>query len=142
MYSWTGTHMRVQVVHSADGGDTWSKPVPVAPASDTHDQFFPWLSVSSTGLVGISWLDRRNDPANIDYQAYAAISTDGGQSFQPNVQLTTAFSNPNVNGYTDNLWMGDYAGSTWDGPDFIAAWMDSSTNNYDMQDVVGGIRLK
>jgi hypothetical protein len=91
-------------------------------------------------LVGVSWLDRRNDPANIDYQAFAAISTDGGQSFQPNVQLTTAFSNPNVNGYEDNAWMGDYTGNTWDGPDFVAAWMDSS-NGIDMQEVVGGIRL-
>jgi hypothetical protein len=141
MYNWTGTYMRVQVVRSTDGGGTWSKPVPVAPPSDTHDQFFPWLSVSSTGLVGVSWLDRRNDPANIDYQAFAAISSDGGQTF-PNVQLTTAFSNPNVNGYEDNAWMGNYTGNTWDGPNyFIAAWMDSS-NGVDMQDVVGGIRLK
>jgi hypothetical protein len=141
MYNWTGTHLQVQVVRSTDGGNTWSKPVLVAPASDTHDQFFPWLSVSSAGLVGVSWLDRRNDPANIDYQAFAAISKDGGQSFQPNVQLTTAFSNPNVNGYPENLWMGDYTGNTWDGPNyFVAAWMDSS-NGIDMQEVVGGIRL-
>jgi hypothetical protein len=139
MYNWTGTFMQVQVIRSTDGGNTWSKPVPVAPASDTHDQFFPWLSVSPTGLVGVSWLDRRNDPANIDYQAFAAISTDGGQTF-PNVQLTTAFSNPNDNGYVNNGWMGDYTGNTWAGPDFVAAWMDSS-NGLDMQDVVGGIRL-
>jgi hypothetical protein len=141
MYTWTGTYMRVQVVRSTDGGNTWSKPVPVAPPSDTHDQFFAWLSVSPTGLVGVSWLDRRNDPANIDYQAFAAISSDGGQTF-PNVQLTTAFSNPNNNGYADNAWMGDYTGNTWDGPNyFVAAWMDSS-NGVDMQDYVGGIRLK
>jgi len=141
MYNWTGTFMQVQVVRSTDGGNTWSKPVPVAPASDTHDQFFPWLSVSRTGLVGVSWLDRRNDPANIDYQAFAAISTDGGKSFQPNVQLTQNFSNPNNNGYGGHGWMGDYTGNTWAGPDFVAAWMDSS-NGVDMQDVVGGIRLK
>jgi hypothetical protein len=141
MYTWTGTYMGVQVVRSTDGGNTWSKPVPVAPPSDTHDQFFPWLSVSSAGLVGVSWLDRRNDPANIDYQAFAAISSDGGQTF-PNVQLTKKVSNPNNNGYSDNAWMGDYTGNTWDGPNyFIAAWMDSS-NGVDMQDVVGGIRLK
>jgi hypothetical protein len=140
MYNWTGTFMQVQVVRSTDGGMAWSTPVPVAPPSDNHDQFFPWLSVSPDGLVGVSWLDRRNDPANVDYQAYAAISSDGGESFQPNVQLTTAFSNPNNNGGSD--WMGDYTGNTWDGPNyFVAAWMDSS-NGVDMQDVVGGIRLK
>ena len=109
------------------------------PASDPRDQFFPALSVSPKGLVGVSWLDRRNDPNNIDYQAFAAISTDGGRTF-PNTQLTQAFSNPDNNG-TGNNWMGDYTGNTWAGSDFIAAWMDSS-NGVDMQEVVGGVRLK
>jgi hypothetical protein len=57
---------------------------PVAPASAAHDPFFPSLSVSPTGLVGVSWLDRRNDPADVKYQAFAAISTDGGQTFPNN----------------------------------------------------------
>jgi hypothetical protein len=138
MYTWTGTYMRVQVVRSTDGGNTWSKPVPVAPPTATHDQFFPTLSMSPKGLVGVSWLDRRNDPANINYQAFAAISTDGGKSFQPNWQLTQAFSNPDINGAGS---MGDYTGNTWAGGKFIAAWMDSS-NGVDMQEVVGGVRLK
>jgi hypothetical protein len=90
------------------------------------------------GLVGVSWLDRRNDLANIDYQAFAAISTDGGLTF-PNTQLTKAFSNPDNTG-TGNNWMGDYTGNTWAGGDFIAAWMDS-INGIDMQEVIGGIRL-
>ena len=138
MYTWTGTHLQVQVIRSTDGGNTWSQPVLVTPPSDTHDQFFPALSVSPTGLVGVSWLDRRNDPANIDYQAFAAISTDGGLTF-PNTQLTKAFSNPNQSG--DPNWMGDYTGNTWAGEnEFIAAWMDSS-NGTDMQEVIGGIRL-
>ncbi|HTA23578.1 MAG TPA: hypothetical protein VK763_08605 [Terriglobales bacterium] len=140
MFEWTGTYMRVLVIHSSDGGNTWSRPVPVAPASETHDQFFPWISVSPTGLVGVSWFDRRNDPANVDYQAYAAISSDGGETFQQNVQLTTAFSNPDDNGYDGIL--GDYAGNTWDGPNyFVAAWMDTS-NGVNSQDYIGGIRVK
>ena len=138
MYNWTGTYLRAQVIRSTDGGKTWSKPIPLAPESDTHDQFFPTVSVSPTGLVGVSWLDRRNDPANHDYQAFAAISTDGGKTF-PNTQLTDAFSDPDKSG-ADN-WMGDYMGNTWVGNKFIAAWMDSS-NGVDMQEVIGGIRLK
>jgi len=140
MYNWTGTYLRVQMIRSTDGGDTWSQPMPLAPKSDTHDQFFPSISVSSTGKIGVSWLDRRNDPANIDYQAFAAISTDGGHSFGANWQLTKAFSNPKTNG-TENNWMGDYTGNTWTGDTFIAAWMDSS-NGVDMQEEVGGVRLK
>jgi hypothetical protein len=139
MFGWTGTYMRVQVIHSTDGGNTWSQPVPVAPPSDTHDQFFPWLSVSPTGLVGVSWLDRRNDPANFHYQAYAAISSDGGETFQPNVKLTSAFSDPEGNA---RMGLGSYAGNTWDGPNyFVAAWMDTSYGD-GSQDAVGGIRLK
>jgi len=138
MYSWTGTYLQVQVVRSADGGITWSDPVPVAHASANHDQFMPWISVSSTGLVGISWLDRRNDPNNVNYQAFAAISRDGGKTFEPNVELTKAFSNPGING---NDWMGDYLGNVWVGPEFIAAWMDAS-NGISMQDVVGGVKLR
>ena len=143
MFEWTGTQMRVIVIHSADGGTTWSKPVPVAPPTETHDQFFPWLSISPNGLVGVSWFDRRNDPANISYQAYAAISSDGGESFQQNVQLTTAFSNPDNSGYAQGVnFLGHYSGNTWDGPNyFIAAWMDTS-DGISSQDYVGGIRLK
>jgi len=138
MYNWTGTFMQLQVVHSADGGNTWSKPVPVSPGV-THDQFLPWISVSPSGLVGASWLDRRNDPKNTDYQAYAGISSDGGLSFE-NVQLTTAFSDPNKG--TANEGIGDYTGNTWDDPNyFVAAWMDNS-NSFYMEDYVGGIRLK
>jgi len=88
--------------------------------------------------VGVSWLDRRNDAGDISYQAYAAISTDGGRTF-PNTQLTKAFSNPNNNGADG--FMGDYMGNTWAGNKFIAAWMDSS-NGVDMQEVIGGVRLK
>ena len=137
MYTWTGSYLRVQAIRSTDRGKTWSKPAPLAPKSDTHDQFFPTVSISPTGVVGVSWLDRRNDPANHNYQAFAAISTDGGKTF-PNTQLTQAFSDPDING---TYWMGDYTGNTWDGNKFIAAWMDSS-NGVDMQEVIGGIRLK
>jgi hypothetical protein len=73
-------------------------------------------------------------------EAFAAISEDGGKSFGPNWQLTTVFSNPETNG-TENNWMGDYTGNTWAGSDFIAAWMDSG-NDVDMQEVIGGVRLK
>jgi hypothetical protein len=141
MYSWTGSYLRVGVIRSTDGGTTWSKPVPVAPASATHDQFLLWLSVSPTGLVGVSWMDRRNDPNNLLYQPFAAISLDGGQSFGPNVLLSSGFTDPTHGGEGD-LWIGDYTGNTWAGAnDFVAAWMDNSQTTY-IEDVVGGVRLK
>jgi hypothetical protein len=137
MVNWTGTQLQVLVIRSTDGGSTWSTPVPVAPPTDTHDQFMSWLSVSSTGLLGVSWLDRRNDPNNVNYQAFAAVSTDGGKSFSTNVALTPKLSNPNLNG---NDYLGDYAGNAWVGSTFLAVWPDTS-NGVNVQDEVGGIRL-
>ncbi|HEX8815423.1 MAG TPA: sialidase family protein [Terriglobales bacterium] len=138
MYNWTGTFMQVFMIRSTDGGKTWSEPVALAPKSDTHDQFFPAISVNKDGLVGVSWLDRRNDPKDIDYQAFAAISYDGGQTFGSKWQLTTAFSNPET-GNVD--WVGDYTGNTWVDDKFVAAWMDTS-NGSSVQIVVGGVQLK
>jgi hypothetical protein len=139
MYNWTGKFMQLQVIRSTDGGNTWSRPIPVSPGI-THDQFLPWVSVSPAGVVGVSWLDRRNDPKNVNYQAYAGISLDGGLSYR-NVQLTTAFSDPNKG--EEKQQVGDYTGNTWDGPnEFVVAWMDNSQGGFNNVDFVGGIRLK
>jgi hypothetical protein len=137
VYTWTGTYFQVEVIRSLDGGTTWSDPVPVAPPNDTHDQFLPFVSVSNTGLVGVSWLDRRYDPANVNYQAFAAVSRDGGVSFQPNIPLTQNFSNPNVDG---NQYLGDYNANVWVGSDLIVGWPDTYHQSM-VQDVMGGIRL-
>jgi hypothetical protein len=84
-------------------------------------------------------MDRRNDPANVKYQPFAAISKDGGQSFGPNVVLSQRFSDPTIENNTH--YMGDYATNTWVGSNFVSAWMDAS-NGVEMQDVVGGVRLR
>ncbi len=133
--------LHLEMIRSRDGGDTWSSPVPVAPAEYTHDQFMPWLSISPTGIVGMSWMDRRNDPNDLLYQPFAAFSSDGGQSFGTNILLSEGFSDP-TRGGEGNGWIGDYTGNTWAGPNyFVAAWMDNSQTP-NMEDVVGGIRLK
>jgi len=93
--------------------------------------------VSSGGLVGVSWLDRRNDPANLSYEAFAAISSDGGATF-PNLQIASVASNPNNDGF-GGTFMGDYTGNVWNstGTTLYASWMDSR-NRVNMQDEVGG----
>ena len=136
LYNWTGAFMSVRVVTSTDGGTTWSSQVPVAPATDTHDQFFPWLNVSSTGLVGVTFLDRRDDPSNLKYRSYAAISKTGSSYI--NVKLGTVLSNPNNDGFGGGF-MGDYTGNTWNGHALLASWMDTRTGV--SQDEVGGLQL-
>ena len=135
-YTWTGSYMMVQVTSSTDGGATWSAPLGVAPPSVEHDQFFPWISVSSSGWVGATWLDRRNDPANIDYDAYGAGSEDFGETY-PNQKLSAKISNPNNDGM-GGYYMGDYTGNTWAGGNLYASWMDTS-NGVVSVDMVGGL---
>jgi hypothetical protein len=139
-YNWTGSFTQVEVATSANGGITWGEPVPVAPATETHDQFFSWLSVNEDGIIGVTWMDRRNDPANISYEAFAAVSKNGGNSFGTNVQLATELSNPNNDGF-GGTFMGDYTGNTWFDETLYASWMDSR-NGVNMQDEVGGYRLE
>jgi len=141
MYNWTGSYMAVEVATSTNGGSTWGAPVRVTPTSDTHDQFFPWLTVSPTGIVGVSWLDRRNDPSNLSYETFISGSTNGGTSFVTNIQLATKPSNPLNDGFGGGF-MGDYTGDIWDSSTvFAASWMDSR-NGVDMQDWVGGYSTK
>lgn len=135
-YNWTGAFMSVRVVSSINGGATWSAQVPVAPATDTHDQFFPWLNVSSSGIVGVTFLDRRNDPNNLNYKAFVALSKDGNSWI--NKAIATASSNPNNDGFGGGF-MGDYTGNTWNGGSLLASWMD--TRSGVSQDEVGGIRV-
>ena len=140
MYNWTGTQMKVEVATSTDGGNTWSKPAPVA-GSARHDQFFPTLSVSPSGLVGVSWLDRRNDPMNVQYQPFAAISTNGGASFSKSYAVTSVLSDPYLDG-NGGTYMGDYTGNAWDGNNFfLVTWPDSRNLQF-MEDYIGGFRIK
>lgn len=135
VYKWTGKQMKVEVASSRDGGKSWGNPVEVA-GRYRNDQFFPGLSVSSDGVVGVSWLDRRNDPQDVLYQPFAAISTDGGKSFGENFRLARYLSNP----YYSSAYMGDFTGNAWAGTTLYYTWPD--TRNAIMQDYVGGLRVK
>ncbi len=136
VYNWTGKQMKVQILTSQDGGVSWGSPVEVAGRS-RNDEFFPGLSVSLSGVVGVSWLDRRNDPQNALYQPFAAISTDGGRSFGKNHRLSHQMSSPYD---APQGGMGDYTGNAWAGETLYAAWPDT---RYGLsQDFMGGFRTK
>jgi len=137
-YNWTGTQLKVLVSHSTNG-TTWSAGVPVAPSSATHDQFFPWLSVAANGEVAVTWLDRRNDPANLKYDVYATGSTSGGTGFLGDIKLTSVMSNPLDDGFGGGF-MGDYTGNTIAGSTLYASWMDMREGSFS-QDYVGGYKV-
>jgi hypothetical protein len=134
IYNWTGSRMQVLVVHSKNGGVTWSKPVPVDAAA-IHDEFFPWLTTNSNGTVGVTWLDRRLDAANVKYDAFATSSTDGGVTFATNLRVSTVSSDPFNDGFGGSF-MGDYTGNIWVKKTLFGVWTDTRTNVG--QDEVGG----
>ncbi len=134
MYNWTGTFMQVEVATSTDGGSTWGSPVVVSPGQ-THDQFFPWLSVNNSGDVGVTWLDRRNDPANVNYQAFSGVSFNGGMGYHV-VFITHVLSNPFNDGFGGGF-MGDYTGNTWVGNKLYATWCDTRNGSFCVDEIGG-----
>jgi hypothetical protein len=116
--------MQVEVATSTDGGNTFGAPVRVS-NSNSGDEFFPWISVAGDGTLGVTWLDRRNDPANVKYQPYFATSTDGA-TFSPSRPLSTTLSDPNNDG-SYGAYMGDYRTHVWVGNAIYAGWMDTRT---------------
>ena len=111
----------------------------MAPSTATHDQFFPWLNVAANGDVGATWLDRRNDPSNLKYDAYLGGSANGGKSFPLNAKLTGVMSNPDDDGFGGSF-MGDYTGNAISNTALYASWMDMRNGTFS-QDYVGGYKL-
>lgn len=120
-------------VKSTDGGSTWSSVMTVA--SNTKDQFWPVLAVSSSGRIDMVWYDRRLDPNNQLVNLYFTDSIDQGETFNPSVtRVTTAASNPTV---PFNPGAGQYFGDiidlaeTSDGA-ALAVWTDSRSGNQEI----------
>ena len=98
------------LIRSTDGGATWTEPMAVNDDETDHDQFFPWVSVSPRGEVGVVFYDRRDDPDNTLLHTYLAWSPDG-ENWLPNMRVTTNATNGSY-GYHQNggVFMGDYIG--------------------------------
>ncbi len=86
----------IYVRTSDDGGSNWSNAVRINDDgfNNGRDQFHPWLTVDNTGTVTAVWLDRRQDPQNRQWYCYISQSFDGGTTWSPNQQVSTAPSDP------------------------------------------------
>ena len=110
----------VLFTRSEDGGNTWSAPVHVEDDLTDRWQWFHWMTVHpETGDIGISWLDRREDPNGCLYRMYATVSLDGGDTWAANFPVSDVTSNP-----TAPTFIGDYGGNTFKNDGFYAAWVD------------------
>jgi hypothetical protein len=74
------------VWHTPDFGKSWGTAVASdAPRGDVAN---PAIAVNRDGVVAVTWNDRRDDPNGRCWRLYAALSVDGGVSFQPAQRLS------------------------------------------------------
>jgi hypothetical protein len=124
----------VMLTTSTDDGSTWSEPLRVNddPSTPAHDQFFPTAIVGTDGTLHLVWLDRRDDPENVNYLPYYATSTDGGKSVTKNLPVSRTRSDPDI-GF-EGVLIGDYIAVdvSGDGRSVYAAWVDTRNGDQDI----------
>lgn len=109
----TGGRCQIKLAHSIDGGRSWSEPIPVSdgrrrpPPGVGPDNFMPSVVVNPSGVVGVSWNDRRESEDNLGFTLRFAASLDGGISFLPSVRVSTA---ANEHSDDERLFMSAFAG--------------------------------
>jgi hypothetical protein len=134
----------IMVRTSDDEGATWGAPVRVNDDTGRNSQFNPHISLDqSSGNVGVSFYDARNDHGlgsaadtdgvpDTDAQYFAAVSTNGGASFGPNVRVSRGTSNAaEANNGVD---YGDYNGMSFVDGVMHPAWADNSDSTGDNPD--------
>jgi hypothetical protein len=120
-------HADVLHMRSADRGQTWSAPVRVNDDATSTDQWMPSVAVTSNGVLGVMYYDRRNDPHNLDIDVSLRLSWNDGVSFVPSQLVTTTSFPPAVNFDPDIAvnYMGDYNQMVAPDDRFYLAWGDN-----------------
>ena len=126
----------IYVRFSDNNGSTWSAPVRVNddPLGNGKSQFMPRIALDqTTGNIAVSFYDCGNSPANNTVQVWATISTDGGVTFLPNIQVSTGTSNGTV-AALGSFDLGDYTGLDFHNGVFHPCWADNSNSTGDNPD--------
>ncbi|HEY3929097.1 MAG TPA: sialidase family protein [Candidatus Koribacter sp.] len=84
-------HARIMFTYSKDRGVTWTnaRAIDDARSDLAHhpNNFMPTLAVNKSGIVGVTWYDRRDSPDNIGYTTRFSASLDGGETWLPSVKV-------------------------------------------------------
>src|SRR5438067_1708057 len=113
----------IYFTNSTDGGKSWGTNHRINDNTDSSQQYMVDLAVDSTGKVHAAWEDRRNGNWNIFY----SNSTDGGQTWNTNVRV----SSEDTPGTLDRP--GDYFALEAGPNDYIyVVWTDGRGPDYDI----------
>jgi hypothetical protein len=127
--------------YSPDRGESWSRPIRANKGSGTRPYVrTPAIAVNKDGVVGIAWYDARNEKMKFKQifqclDVYFTASLDGGETFLPDVKVTSQIGCADSPGNGDARYRwpagGDYFGlaARPDG-DFALVWADSRDGMY------------
>lgn len=127
----------VYVRYSDNNGTNWSNAVRVNddPPGNGKSQFLPHIALDqTTGNIAVSFYDCRNSPSNNTAEVWATVSTDGGQTFLPNVKVSAGVSSavvPAISAGTNQFDFGDYSGICFHAGTFYPCWADNSNSTGD-----------
>jgi hypothetical protein len=129
-------HSDVIVIKSTDGGDSWFPPIRVNddPLGEDVDQFHPWLVTNEDGVIAVIFYDQRTHSEHYRFDAFAAYSFDGAETFTTNHRLSNVSINPDIL-YAAGERAGkiaEYIGITAYHNYINAAWTDTRNNNQDV----------
>ncbi len=112
-------------IFSLNGGSTWSTPKTVNDVT-TNNQFDPFVAFSS-GRLHIAWYDSRLDLNGKLLDVFYTTSSDFGQSFAPNLRITSRSFDPNLLIYVNltRAFVGDYIWVDAVGGTVQVAWTDN-----------------
>lgn len=96
--AWAGLsdgRSQIFLAYSSDKGKTWSAPVSVSDdvaraSGKGPDDNEPTVAVNREGVVGVSWMDRRDSAHDLGYYERFTASFDGGETFLPSVRVATS----------------------------------------------------
>jgi BNR/Asp-box repeat len=131
--AWTGPEgdSNIYVARSDDYGKTWSQPVQVnQPGEPRRKRYKPVMAVDPRGVVGVAWRDSRVDSKDRCTHVYFSASTDGGETFVPDVRVSSGQT------CSDDWWGGDgeYFGLAARGQgQFHLVWPDNRSGFYQLR---------
>lgn len=127
--------MNIYLSYSDDNGISWSTPTIVNDdlIQGSH-QYYAGIDVNPSGILCLSWYDRRTDPIdNALTDFYFTHSIDGGSSFKPSAKVNSITSDHTAitNGAT-TFGVGEYTSLTTTDKNAYVVWADGRENNGNM----------